>query len=622
MAAQLLPCSRKERDVEGKRGEGRGERGEEGRAEGMAFAHLAVRTAHAALLAALAAHGPGPATPADSTATDRTARRAQEDFERARRNLSPDDLAAPQSCDVIIGRFCYWNGEDETDPPEEPSRVQRARDKLLAVLDRAATVIAGDGWVVGQRVRYLIESGRQEVAVTAAHACRATAWWCEALTGYALHAASDFAQADSAFAVAMHDMPAEERCAWNDVSPLIDGDALAKFATLSCDEREAFVARFWWLAQPLLSEPHNDLRTEHYARLTLAKLLEHSMSPYALPWGPDMQELTIRFGWPTRWSRAAQAVFPIPDVSGPHMRGHDPKHGVDFTPSAHAVVDPASARADDWALTDKHPRARYSPAYAEGFADLPHQLARFRRGDSMLVVVACDPHALADTGLGSSTDEAHERVEGALVLAHDPVTPPQVVQVAGGGKDRAIVLSTTTAQRDTLLMSAELRAPWERRAARTRYALRAPAIDSSSRIAVSDILFFEPSDSMPEDAESAAAHALPQPRVPRGGRVGLYFETYDADSLGADSVGLAITVRGVRRGWLRRIEESLHLAPRASRLAVEWHETAPNAAGAAPRALTLDLATLRPGRYQLELAVTSSGNPPITTTRDLEIAEQ
>ena len=92
--------------------------------------------------------------------------------------------------------------------------------------------------------------------------------------------------------------------------------------------------------------------------------------------------------------------------------------------------------------------------------------------------------------------------------------------------------------------------------------------------------------------------------------------------LGLAVGGLAITVRGVRRGWLRRMEESLHLAPRASRLAVEWHETAPNAAGAAPRALTLDLATLRPGRYQLELAVTSSGSPPITTTRDLEIAEQ
>jgi len=587
----------------------------------MTLAYLAVRTVHAALLAALAAHGPGHASASDSATTERNARRAQEDFERARRSLSPDDNTAPQSCDIIIGRFCYWNGDDDPDPPDEPSRVQHARDKLLAVLDRAANTIAGDGWAVGQRVRYLIESGRQDVAVAAARACRATTWWCEALTGYALHAASDFDEADSAFAAAMHDMPADERCAWNDVSPLIDGDALTKFATLSCDEREAFAARFWWLAQPLLSEPHNDLRTEHYARLTLSKLLEHSMSPYNMPWGPDMLELTIRFGWPTRWSRTARP-FPVPDESGPHMRGHDPKHGVDFTPSAHAVVDPASARPDDWSLEDKHPRTRYSPAYAEEFADLPHQLARFRRGDSMLVVVACDPHALADTSRGTSTDEANQRVEGALVLAHDPATPPRVVQVAGGGADRAIVLSTTAPQRDTLLMSAELVAPWERRAARARYALGAPAADWSSRIAVSDILFFEPSDSMPGDAQSAAAHALPQPRVPRGGRVGLYFETYGVDSLAADSIGLAITVRGVRRGWFRRMEESLHLAPRASRLAVQWHETAPNVAGAAPRALTLDLATLKPGHYQLELAVTSSGNAPVTTTRDLEIAER
>lgn len=571
-----------------------------------------------AFVVAMAVQSQHPREPQDSSAAERAARHAQADFESARRNLSPDDGYPTPACEIVIGRFCYWTGEDDPDPPPEPPRVAKARDKMLTVLSRAADAIAGDAWVVGQQVRYLIEAGRTELAVDAARACRATPWWCAALTGSALHAASDFAAADSAFNDALAEMPAAQRCTWNDVSPLLDSDVRDRFARLTCMARDTFVERFWWLAQPLWSEPHNDLRSEHYARLTLATLLAHSASTYAMSWGPDVQELTVRFGWPTVWTR--ETARPLrAELTAPHMRGHDPKHGVDFTPSAHAVMAPSSARAEDWTLNAAQPRSRYAPAYAVAFAGLPHQLVRFRRGDSTLVVVACDPHVLVDTSSTAATDAAHERVQGALVLAHDPATPPRVTREVGTASDRAMVFAATVPRGDTLLLSAELLAPWEHRVARARYALQPPAFDSASQVALSDVLLFEPSDTVPADVDAAAAQALPRARVRARGHVGVYFEAYGFDT-SSDSVGLAITVDGVRRGWFHRLEESLHLASRASSLAIRWHETLTGARSA--RALILDLATLRPGHYHLAVTLTPGDHVPRTTTRDLEIAER
>src|SRR5579871_283184 len=152
---------------------------------GTALALIVVRTAGATLLAALAAQGQVPRRSRDSSNAERSARHAQEDFERARRNLSPEDPYPRHSCDVVVGRFCYWSDIDEPDPPPEPKGIGKARAKLLTVLDRASSALSGDPWVVGQRVRYLVEAGQTELAVEAARACRAAPWWCEALAGYA-----------------------------------------------------------------------------------------------------------------------------------------------------------------------------------------------------------------------------------------------------------------------------------------------------------------------------------------------------------------------------------------------------------------------------------------------------
>src|SRR5918995_180148 len=67
---------------------------------------------------------------------------------------------------------------------------------------------------------------------------------------------------------------------------------------------ESCPAPIGWLADPLYSLPGNDLRTEHYARHTMALLLQDASNPYGIVWGDDMRELLIRFGWPAHWARS------------------------------------------------------------------------------------------------------------------------------------------------------------------------------------------------------------------------------------------------------------------------------------------------------------------------------
>src|SRR5699024_10562433 len=120
--------------------------------------------------------------------------------------------------------------------------------------------------------------------------------WCGALTGYAYHAANDFMHADSAFNAALALMPQAQRCRWTDISLLLEDNARKRYEKLPCGERAAFESRFWALSRPLYLLPANDLRTEHFARLTMVELIRTSQYPHETPWGDDTKEILIRYG--------------------------------------------------------------------------------------------------------------------------------------------------------------------------------------------------------------------------------------------------------------------------------------------------------------------------------------
>jgi hypothetical protein len=471
------------------------------------------------------------------------------------------------------------------------------------VLDSAAAALPGDEWLAGQRVRYLVEAGRAGEALAAAGFCRAVRWWCAALEGFARHAAGDFPGADSAYRSALHTMPEHERCRWTDLSALLAEPLRRRYRRLACGERAAFEARLWWLAQPLLARSGNDRRTEHFARRTMARLLRHAASPYGALGGEDLTELIVRYGWPEAWAQGARGSSIGSERS---VVGHEREPAYRFLPDAVQFDAQTSHRSADGGLADERPRERYAPAYAETFTTLEPAFAQFRRGESTLVVAAYD--------LTPDSLFRGRPLEVALVLALDERAAVFVERRAGAEPAGVLV---ATAPRGPAVLSLEITVAAARRAARARIAAQPPPPGEGS-VAVSDLLLFDPADSLPSELDLVLPHVRGRGSVPRGSRIGLYWEAYGLAAEG-EPLSTAVSVAPERIGWLRRAAESVGLASRSRPVRLEWTEQGTPRGGIAARALVVDLSPLGPGRYRIEVAVTAAGRSTASASRAIRI---
>lgn len=541
----------------------------------------------------------------DSLSVLKAARRARDAFEASRRASLPERPSGSSGARYqIIGRIRYWyEGGDETDSaPPEPRRIRDARARLLATLESAGAAVPGDEWIAGQRVRYLLEDSQPSAAARVAEACRAVRWWCEALQGLVRHVGSDYAAADSLFGLALADMPEDERCRWNDVSALLEGELANRYRRLDCAERADFERRWWWLARPLYSLPANDRFTEHLARQTMVRIEQGRRTTFGLVWEDDLRDVLLRYGWPLWWTREPPASPLV--QSEPNVTGHDASPAFGFTPDAHAFDEPEHSRPEDWRLNPPRARERYAPTYATAFGYLDHQLTVFRLGDSCRVVAAFD--------LSDDTLFAQRPVTTALALAADE----RIVAMAhDSGLAAGVRALTATAPCGPMVMSLEARAARDRHAARARYGITPPP-RTDGRATISDLLLFDPSDSMPVDLESAMARALASTRV-TGGTLGVFWQMYGLDPA-QGSISVSLTMTRQRTGWLRRAVESVGLASPRRDVQLQWDEV-PEVPQVTPRALAIDVSGLTPGRYVIEVSVTPASGEKVTARREVVI---
>jgi hypothetical protein len=536
---------------------------------------------------------------ADSVTVHRRAREAQADFERFRRAHLPFTPPAGGRFEERIGRFRYWHDDGQAPPPAEHARVREARQRLLATLESAALVIPGDGWIAGELVRYLIEHGSRDGAVSAAHRCAAAPWWCRALEGLARHAQGDFGGAEHAFDAALHDMPQEQRCRWTDASLLLEGSFRGQYRRPGCAERAPLDERLWWLARPLFLLPGNDRRTEHFARQVMSEIERDARNAYGIRWGNDLAEITVRYGWVTAWSAESPRYGGMDE---PGVIGHQRSPGFHFVPTSVVLAEPYAADSGAWELRFPAPPGAYAPAYADSFVALPHQVAQFRRGDSTLVVASYD--LTQDPGF-------HGRpLEAALVLSGGPRGETVITRSrAASGQ-----LVATIGQ-GAFLVGIEALSRESRRAARTRYALPLPV---GSRVNVSDLLLLEPVDSLPTALHQALPHVLPSANLAERRRIVLFWEAYGLNPSG-ELVAVSLSVRRTREGVLRRAARTVGLAGRSHPVRLEWHESPQTTGPGASRALLLDLSALSPGAYRIELTVDVAEQDPVTVTRDVRL---
>jgi hypothetical protein len=540
----------------------------------------------------------------DSARVLGSARSAQAAFERLRFRFLPwtEDGARGDRCDERIGRFCLWY-DDEDGPdwvlPPEKEQVKQGRDALIARLADAAERYPGDAWVAGQRVRYLVEAGRAEEAAAAARECRA-GWWCGALEGYALHAAGRTVASDSAFSAALAAMPEKERTEWTELKPLLSDEEWRDFRRLREKAPDA-EARFWWLADPFWAFDGNDLRTEHLSRNVVDRLQDRAFVTEGLSWGDDLREILLRFGRPIGWERV-RPDHPMLAQGRASVVTHYEPESRSFVPPVRFLRDPAEVGEGDWPLDDDEARTAYAPAYAGTVDELEHQVARFRRGDSALVVAAfaLNPDSIP---AGSTTD-------AALVLATDHRTEPLIARETVTGTRGVVSLAAEPGDRVISLETQTLQA---KRAGRARYGLRLPA--PAGGLAVSDVMLLQSHDPLPSTLDEAIPQARGSTRVRAGESLGLFWEVYGLPER-PDTVGISVSVHRGSKGWGRRLAEQLGLVGEATPIRVQWNEETGGETTLA-RTLVLAIRDLSPGEYTLELSVAPREGEPATTRRRL-----
>jgi hypothetical protein len=525
----------------------------------------------------------------------------QASFEMRRRRMLPRFYIGAVDSDhcLIVGRFCEWhpNLKDYT-IPDEGRDIIKARTELLRELQRASAVIPGDDWIMGQRIRYMIES-HDSSTVAVARACRATKWWCDALLGLAQHVRGDFLAADSAYALALDEMPSPLRCHWMNLSPLLDDDIRGTYHKMSCAQREAADLRIWWVSDPLYMTPGNERRTEHYSRVLHTMLQQNSVNTYGSSWGGDLAELILRFGWAEKWTQEPSRSMYMD--AKPAITGHEREPGYHFFLTQRPPDSLAQIVDSIFDIFQFPPREQYSPAYTNGFVRLDAQVARFRRGDSTKIVAAFD--VATDTIFGK------HKFAAAVVAMGDEATSPSMTLINESPTRNVLTVSTPWHEQ---LIGVELLAKDSTAAARWRSGFAEIPLDSG-KISVSDLLFVDGAPSLPTSLDEAIPRAHGGTRFRRNVPVGLFWEIYG--STPADSaLPVTLTITPVSEGLLRRAFRVLRIAPKASPLNIRWQEN--GAAGVmSPRSVVLDLSAVPAGKYSVKIEVGTGAS----TARVIEV---
>ncbi len=540
----------------------------------------------------------------DARRVERGARSAQQRFESIRwSTLEFGWSREVQYCHERIGRYCLWYSDDDSswETPEENARVTSERERLVEWLRATVLVSPRDEWARGQLVRYLIEKGETEEAIAISRECAEEQWWCAALSGYTLHTAGRFVDAEREFERALAAMPARERRRWTELTPLLAGGDARAYRRLSDAQRDSVERRFWWLANPLYMVPGNERLSEHLSRSVIERIYGESRRLDQVSWGDDNREIVLRFGAPRGWQRIRPAGGD--PLAGRAIVTHYESHGREFSPSFEMMRAPEAIAPDGWKVNVPRARTQYRPGYATLFADLASQVAVFRRGDSALVVAAYE--------LPADSVAASEPVRAAMVRATHERAPPRIAESRQTGRHG--VMHAMMPAPDALI-SVEVLAAGSGRAARSRHGLLSADI-ARRGFGMSDVLLLEPGGAPPESLADAMRRVRGSLRASADAPVMLYWELYDLTELGED-ITFEISLREQReRGFVAR---TLGIGRSPAAVDMRWREHVRGPL--APRGVEIRLGDLPPGTYTLEVVASRRGEGRARAVRTIGVS--
>ena len=550
--------------------------------------------------------------------------------------------------------------------PEYQARIEAARSSVIDEIRTALRRFPGDRFLVGQRVRLLLDQRDPVAALDAARECKAEASWCALLEGYAYHRLGDIEAAEGAYDRAFAAFTPRERCAWNDLNVLFDGSDRTDYSRLSCGQRDSANARIWWLADPLWSDPGNDRHVEQVTRQLTNVLHSATGRDERYNWtttggGDALAEMILRYGWPSYTSGPGLLRFPLappptwgvsllytPRPKGPPIRTQDMIDreigGVSTTyeytlgrvhilPPMRMLDDPFAIKNTDWAMNapagdpDRSmqwwPREHYAPLHPiTRFTD--QQIAHLRRQSTTLLAFSTN---LSQTDLNRRPADS---VGAEFVWSTGPdsmhVSAPKFL----GALDRLVFLEEVPLTPS--LVSVEVM--WDsggKAAGRSRFGVTPPP--PLSAMAPGDVAMSEPvllaatpdDAAIPSDAELAIPRMLGSTSIHAAtNAIGVYWETYGFAA--TDSVDVTITIQPKSlMGLLRTLGAAAGIASNANApITVTWsepqrgHDTQ-TIAGAVPiqmRSVILNIAALPAGEFSLDVSVAKRSGPTVHSSRD------
>ncbi len=599
----------------------------------------------------------GPAavlSPSDSTALVEEAHKRQKDFEQFRESHIPLSPMPAGRCEDMIGRICIWfGGEDETDFPPELQETVDARLNLIQFLSTAESQ-ARDPWITGQLVRYLVEDGESLRAEQVARSCDLSErWWCEALLGYVLHIRGSFVEAQAAFQAALDSMPPKELERWTTPGYLLTKDGKKVFEHDDPQQRQKLWKLFWRLSDPLYLVPGNDRLTEHYTRLVQVRMEEDAANPQGIDWGDDMSEVLIRYGRMIGWSRSREGPIGMQGgrldmADNRHVIGHHAPGSRGYLFPEKFLKAPADIPPESWITAPRVAWTWYAPPYAPHFNELETQVARFRRGDTMLVVGAYQPGE--PTTSDAQKEREKPRVEfgrrGGIMnpFDHRQQPPPErtrqhatgsapvkmkgpvetgfflvpeeggpAIDVRGDAPDGVLTLK---APQGRYVSSLEVFDPAGKQAWRARQGVVQDSLVPGVP-AVSDILILKDGAKLPSSLDEAIPEARAGVRIKQGARFIVVWEVYGLQV--QERVGVTLGFTQGYPGFLQRVGKFMGILKPPQPVDVTFQDTGPLAVQTAFRAVQLQLPKLDPGDYTLHLRLDFAGREPVVTSRPITV---
>lgn len=597
------------------------------------------------------------------------------------------------------GAVCpLWFPPDENIPPDEAEDIdlalsgvdarpaRMARDALLQVLAISAELHPADVWIVGQRVRFLIDQHQFAEARTVADACRGDARACTDLRALARYVSGDLAGAEALFresdALAAAARPADAACLPEGLIALFDDIRARQVSDASCADQERIAATLFFLADPLFALAGNERYVAHGVRRVQTALRAIDRRDERYVWvrgaaGDGLRYTVLRYGWPshTYWAgwtqerRLGQQIEAMPQGEGFITEGFNKKPGPksaggggrvfqsvslrpirqfftpytvkEYSPDRTALVPAFVALEDPFALDSSHYDLR-NPDLRSPDAWWPHEHMQLnidlrpmqtgqdivlRRDSANRYLVAVDDPLRGHTTSAAPVQAAlvGGQSEGTLrVIAESEVTLGDVLRFDGriGG--------------DPLVASAEVFVGVQPLSAlRLRYGLRPPPVLEAlptDSVALSPPLFLRMprgGAAVPMDPESAIGAMAGTRTFPKTVPLVFYWESYGLTP--TDTVQVSVTVRrDDERSTTRVVGSSLGLvsALRDS-ISVRWTEpdgrhlmVVPGTRMIVGRALSLDMSTLPAGDYALSVQVEHAAKGTARSSRRFTLTER